>query len=310
MTAQALTAVAELAAGTGVADVDAAAVFRKRLEGWQARMQSALSQRLPSPEGVPQRLHAAMRYSVLGGGKRVRPVLLFATAAALGLREEQVEGVACAVELIHAYSLVHDDLPAMDDDDLRRGRPTCHRAFDEATAILVGDALQPLAFEILACDSTLPNSSGVRLQLIATLSEASGSLGMAGGQAIDLQAQGQQLDLPEDRRIDSRQRAHGGGLRALARSAPEVRAIDLCQRDRFGVPNPGRLTGRHRRSGGAGQGGRRRSGACEADLSGIDRHCRVARARAPIACECHHRARALRCQGPAAAIVRGLAAGA
>ncbi|MGH8205922.1 MAG: polyprenyl synthetase family protein, partial [Steroidobacteraceae bacterium] len=119
-------------------------------------MERALAARLPAAELVPERLHAAMRYVVLGGGKRVRPALLFATALTLGLDEDEVEGAACAIELIHAYSLVHDDLPAMDDDDLRRGRPTCHRAYDEATAVLVGDALQPLAFELLARDAALP----------------------------------------------------------------------------------------------------------------------------------------------------------
>ena len=121
---------------------------------WSARW----TQRLPRADVVPTRLHEAMRYSVLGGGKRVRPALLFATARTLGLAEDEVEAAACAIELVHAYSLVHDDLPAMDDDDLRRGRPTCHKAFDEATAILVGDALQPLAFQLLARDPALPAS--------------------------------------------------------------------------------------------------------------------------------------------------------
>ena len=158
-------------------------------------MERALAARLPSAALLPERLHAAMRYSVLGGGKRIRPALLFATARTLGLAEDEVEGAACAIELVHAYSLVHDDLPAMDDDDLRRGRPTCHKAFDEATAVLVGDALQPLAFELLARDSALPASSGVRLALIGLLAEASGSFGMAGGQAIDMAVQGRSLDL-------------------------------------------------------------------------------------------------------------------
>jgi geranylgeranyl pyrophosphate synthase len=158
-------------------------------------MERALAARLPSAALLPERLHAAMLYSVLGGGKRIRPALLFATARTLGLAEDEVEGAACAIELVHAYSLVHDDLPAMDDDDLRRGRPTCHKAFDEATAILVGDALQPLAFELLARDSALPASSGVRLALIGLLAEASGSFGMAGGQAIDMAVQGRSLDL-------------------------------------------------------------------------------------------------------------------
>jgi len=160
-------------------------------------MEHALAARLPKADMVPTRLHAAMRYSVLGGGKRVRPALLFATARTLGLTEHEVEGAACAVELVHVYSLVHDDLPAMDDDDLRRGRPTCHKAYDEATAILVGDALQPLAFQMLARDPALPAGPAIRLRLIDLLAEASGTFGMAGGQAIDLAVQGTQLDIEQ-----------------------------------------------------------------------------------------------------------------
>jgi geranylgeranyl pyrophosphate synthase len=171
--------------------------FTPMLSGWQQRIEEALAARLPPTSEVPERLHAAMRYAVLGGGKRVRPVLLFATARTLGLSEAEVEGAACAVELIHAYSLVHDDLPAMDNDDLRRGKPTCHRAFDEATAVLVGDALQPLAFELLSRDASLPADSAIRLRLIELLAQASGSFGMAGGQAIDLAAKGRRLAVSE-----------------------------------------------------------------------------------------------------------------
>ncbi|HTV51836.1 MAG TPA: farnesyl diphosphate synthase [Steroidobacteraceae bacterium] len=178
--------------------------FGAQLAAWQARMERALAARLPGEHVVPTRLHAAMRYSVLGGGKRVRPALLFATARTLGLTEDEVEGAACAIELVHVYSLVHDDLPAMDDDDLRRGRPTCHRAYDEATAILVGDGLQPLAFELLARDAALPADPAIRLRLIGLLAEASGSLGMAGGQAIDLAVQGQQLSIAEVEDMHSR----------------------------------------------------------------------------------------------------------
>jgi len=169
--------------------------FGAQLEAWRVRMEHALAARLPAATTVPTRLHEAMRYSVLGGGKRIRPALLFATAKTLGLSEDQVEAAACAIELIHVYSLVHDDLPAMDDDDLRRGRPTCHKAFDEATAVLVGDALQPLAFQLLARDPSLPASPAVRLALVDMLSVASGTFGMAGGQAIDLAVQGQQPDI-------------------------------------------------------------------------------------------------------------------
>jgi farnesyl diphosphate synthase len=158
-------------------------------------MEGALAARLPRTDQTPERLHAAMRYSVLGGGKRVRPILLLATARSLGLAEEQVEAAACALELVHVYSLVHDDLPSMDDDDLRRGRPTCHKAYDEATALLVGDALQSLAFELLAHDPALPADPAIRVRLVALLARAVGSLGMAGGQAIDLEAEGRKLGI-------------------------------------------------------------------------------------------------------------------
>ena len=171
------------------------AAFGEQLTQWQNRMEQALAARLPAADEVPQRLHAAMRYSVLGGGKRIRPALVFATGRTLGLEDQQVEAAACAIELVHVYSLVHDDLPAMDDDDLRRGRPTCHKAFDEATAVLVGDALQPLAFALLARDPDLPADPAVRLRLIDLLAEASGTFGMAGGQAIDLSVQGQAIDI-------------------------------------------------------------------------------------------------------------------
>jgi farnesyl diphosphate synthase len=164
-------------------------------------MEDALARRLPRAERCPERLHAAMRYSVLGGGKRVRPILLLATARTLGLPEERVEAAACALELVHVYSLVHDDLPAMDDDDLRRGRPTCHKAYDEATALLVGDALQSLAFELLARDPGLPDSGAVRACLVGLLAEAIGSLGMAGGQALDLQSEGHRLEIEQVERM-------------------------------------------------------------------------------------------------------------
>jgi farnesyl diphosphate synthase len=175
--------------------------FPAQLEQWRARMEDALARRLPRADRWPERLHAAMRYSVLGGGKRVRPILLLATARTLGLPEERVEAAACALELMHVYSLVHDDLPAMDDDDLRRGRPTCHKAYDEATALLVGDALQSLAFELLARDPGLPDSSAVRARLVGLLAEAIGSLGMAGGQAIDLESEGRRLDIEQVERM-------------------------------------------------------------------------------------------------------------
>lgn len=169
----------------------------ERLAKLKAHVDQALDQRLPVPEVHPTRLHAAMRYGALNGGKRLRPALIYTTGEALGLAWARLDVVACAVELIHAYSLVHDDLPAMDDDDLRRGQPTCHRAFDEATAILAGDALQSLAFYILAHDRTLDVADSVRVRLLETLAQAAGSRGMAGGQAIDLAAVGQPLTLAE-----------------------------------------------------------------------------------------------------------------
>jgi geranylgeranyl pyrophosphate synthase len=163
----------------------------------QQRAEQALTLRLPSDNILPQKLHAAMRYCVLGGGKRMRPMLTYGTAKTLGIAPEDVDGIACAVEFIHVYSLIHDDLPAMDDDALRRGKPTCHIAYDEATAILAGDALQALAFETLANDLSISATAENRLLMITTLAKASGSQGMVGGQAIDLESVGRRLNLPE-----------------------------------------------------------------------------------------------------------------
>jgi len=196
-----------------------AEAFGAQLEAWRERMERALARRLPPANEVPVRLHEAMRYSVLGGGKRVRPALVFATAQTLGLSEDEVEAAACAIELIHVYSLVHDDLPAMDDDDLRRGRPTCHKEYDEATAILVGDALQPLAFQLLVRDAALPAAPAIRLRLVDLLSEASGTHGMAGGQAIDLEVQGRKLDIAQVE--DMHARKTGAIIRASVLMAAE-----------------------------------------------------------------------------------------
>lgn len=171
--------------------------FEEQLKAHQERAERALDRWLPTADTEPSRLHEAMRYAVLGPGKRVRPVLVYATGQALEANLDQLDSSAAAVEFIHAYSLVHDDLPAMDNDDLRRGRPTCHRAFDEATAILAGDALQALAFRALAHDSLLQVPAARRIEMITLLADASGSLGMAGGQAIDLAAVGQKLTLAQ-----------------------------------------------------------------------------------------------------------------
>ena len=162
----------------------------------QHRFEEVLHNLLPSDDVLPHRLHAAMRYSVLDGGKRVRPLLAFASGELAGADIVRVNYAAAAVELIHAYSLVHDDMPCMDDDVLRRGKPTCHVQFDEATALLVGDALQSLAFQLLA-EHTLCDDPLRQIQMIKLLATASGSRGMAGGQAIDLDSVGKQLNLPE-----------------------------------------------------------------------------------------------------------------
>jgi geranylgeranyl pyrophosphate synthase len=172
-----------------------APAIEARTSAYRARIEGVLERCLPPADTVPGRLCTALRYSVLGGGKRLRPILVYLTGEALGIDAALLDAPAAAVELIHAYSLVHDDLPSMDDDDLRRGRPTTHRAFDEATAILAGDALQVLAFELLARTGDAPLPAAARLSMIQILAEASGAAGMAGGQALDLQAVGQHLDM-------------------------------------------------------------------------------------------------------------------
>ena len=170
------------------------------IAAYQARCQkqvdAALEPLFSAPRAELERLYAAMRYSVFNGGKRVRPLLAYGACEALGGTARQADGAACAVELIHAYSLVHDDLPAMDDDDLRRGQPTTHIAFDEATAILAGDGLQSMAFAVLASTEHNPQSAETRLSMFQALAQAAGPAGMVGGQAIDLGSVGQQLLQP------------------------------------------------------------------------------------------------------------------
>jgi len=161
----------------------------------QDRAESALGRFLPGADSIPARLHQAMRYATLGGGKRVRPLLAFAAGELTDAQPEALDIVGCAVEMIHAYSLVHDDLPCMDDDVLRRGRPTCHVEYDEPTALLVGDSLQTMAFELLASQGI--GEPKQQLEMVALLAHASGSRGMAGGQAIDLASVGQPLSQPE-----------------------------------------------------------------------------------------------------------------
>ena len=164
---------------------------------YQARAERALDQRLPAADLHPCALQQAMRYAVLCGGKRIRPVLVYLSGAAVGAAPDTLDGPACAVEFIHAYSLIHDDLPAMDNDDLRHGQPTCHKAFGEALAILAGDALQALAFQVLGQDDAMVADSATRLRMLGVLAQAAGSRGMVGGQAIDLAAVGQELSLAE-----------------------------------------------------------------------------------------------------------------
>jgi geranylgeranyl pyrophosphate synthase len=169
----------------------------KTLATFQAEVEAALENSLPPADLEPNRLHEAMRYAVLGPGKRIRPVLVYATGEAFNTPISHLHASAVAVELIHAYSLIHDDLPAMDDDDLRRGRPTCHKQFDEATAILAGDALQALAFSVIARDTRSKIPPEQQVEMLGALADASGSTGMAGGQAIDLAAVGARLTLGE-----------------------------------------------------------------------------------------------------------------
>ena len=158
---------------------------------WLQRVEAQLEAALPATAQDPHRLYAAMRHAVLGGGKRLRPLLVYAAGAATGADEVLLDAPAAAVELIHAFSLVHDDLPAMDDDALRRGQPTVHVAFDEATAILAGDALQSLAFELL---SVARADASLRVAWLATLAQATSAAGMCGGQALDMDATGRRLD--------------------------------------------------------------------------------------------------------------------
>jgi len=173
--------------------------FQAWMKAVQAGAESALDRFLPAASLVPVKLHEAMRYTVLGGGKRVRPLLVHAAGALFGAELDALARAASAVEMIHAYSLVHDDMPCMDDDDLRRGKPTVHVAYDEATALLVGDALQAQAFEVLAGTTTAPAARVVTM--LRLLAEAAGSAGMCGGQAIDLDSVGISLTLEQLERM-------------------------------------------------------------------------------------------------------------
>jgi len=190
---------------------------QQRVDQWRLRFEAVLSRLLPPDEGPQRELHSAMRYAALDGGKRIRPVLVYATGISLQLDADTLDRTAAAIEIIHAYSLIHDDLPAMDDDDIRRGRPSVHRAFDEATAILAGDALQALAFQVLAEDSAIPPE--VRLQIVTDLARACGSMGMAGGQDLDLKATGTTLSTED---LETMHRLKTGALIELCLTAPAL----------------------------------------------------------------------------------------
>jgi geranylgeranyl pyrophosphate synthase len=186
---------------------------------WQQRFESVLDHWLPAEEREPVLLHGAMRYASLAGGKRFRPTLVYASGKAFGIDRDLLDPLAAAIEFIHAYSLIHDDLPAMDDDNLRRGKPTCHKAFDEATAILAGDALQALAFEILA--SELPPDSPNSLPAINAIAMACGSIGMAGGQALDLDAVGKTIS---EQALSTMHRLKTGALITASVTTPGILA--------------------------------------------------------------------------------------
>ncbi len=196
------------------------------LKALSARADSVLARVLPREDQPPTELHRAMRYAVLGGGKRLRPLLVYATGKTFGAPLDKLDASAAAVEIIHAYSLVHDDLPAMDDDSLRRGRPTCHVVFGEAMAILAGDALQALAFDALAHDAALDADAATRVEMLRALAIACGSHGMAGGQAFDLAAVGKTLTATELERMH----VHKTG--ALIRASVRIGALASGAADR------------------------------------------------------------------------------
>lgn len=202
---------------------------------WTQRSDATLEHWLPTEHTAPERLHGAMRYSVFNGGKRIRPVLAYAAGYALNIDIKLVDAPAAAIEFIHAYSLVHDDLPAMDDDDLRRGKPTCHKAYDEATAILVGDALQTLAFHVLAHGLHEEIPASQRLEIIDTLAIASGSRGMAGGQAIDLASVGKSLNIAEleNMHIHKTGALIRASVKMAALCAPQIEKVGLKKLDHY-----------------------------------------------------------------------------
>ena len=189
------------------------------VRAWQTRFEKNLPGYLPEPSRTPPLLQKAMSYSAVAGGKRIRPLFVYASGRALNLDENDLDGIAAAIELIHTYSLIHDDLPCMDDDDLRRGQPSCHRKFDEATAILAGDALQALAFEILAADPALSTNPQQQTAIFLGLARACGASGMAGGQVLDLDSLGKQISQSELEKIHA---FKTGALIQLSTMAPAL----------------------------------------------------------------------------------------
>lgn len=212
----------------------------KTLRPYQQRIDQILESTLSNHNESLENLYAAMRYVTLAAGKRMRPLLVYSTADALQLDLKWVDASAVAIELIHAYSLVHDDLPAMDDDDLRRGQPSCHKAYDEATAILVGDALQALAFETLAQEQETTLSAAIRLQLIQVLARASGPNGMVGGQTMDLAGVGQTLEIDE---LSSMHQHKTGQLIQACITMPTICAPHLTDNERYTLHSLGETIG-------------------------------------------------------------------
>ena len=204
--------------------------FRERLELYRHRVNTRLHNTLAINKGAPKDLTLAMQYAVLGSGKRIRPLLSYATAELLEIDAERVDSIAAAVELVHAYSLIHDDLPAMDDDDLRRGRPTTHRQFNEATAILAGDALQALAFEALCNDPLLSEQPLDQLKIVSWLANAAGPAGMVGGQLLDLRAEGRAIS--EAELEDIHRRKTGALIRASTMMPTELATLSANTQQR------------------------------------------------------------------------------
>jgi len=209
------------------------------IQAWQTRFERILTDYLPKPSQTPELLYQAMHYSATAGGKRIRPLFVYASGRALGLEEKALDGVATAIELIHAYSLIHDDLPAMDDDDFRRGQPSCHRQFDEATAILAGDALQALAFEILAADAALSTRPAAQTAIILGLARACGAGGMAGGQVLDLASLGNEMSQDELENIHA---FKTGALIEISTTAAAMLA-ETTSSQRQALSRFGKLTG-------------------------------------------------------------------